>query len=432
MKKTLIALAAIVTLASCCCNKKSDYSALKLDPANFEKVIDGKQVQLFTIENDNMAVQFTNYGARMTSLIVPDRNGEYKDVIWGFDSIDGYLNSQDHFAGPVVGRFANRIAEGKFSIDGVEYNVVTNEGPNQLHGGPKGYYACVWDGKTGINEKGEPVMEFHILSPDGDQGFPGNLEAWVTYTLTKDNALVINYKAVTDKATPVNLTFHPYLNLHGTTEKSSNSHKLMIPADGFTPCGPGLIPTGEIQSVEGTVNDFRQPTEIGSRAKEEGYDLNFVLGTQGKQCCKSECGKYALAAVMAEPETGIKLEVFTDKPGIQFYSGPAMNGKDVGKRGQIFHRFSGVALETQDFPDAPNHANFPNTILRPGETYTHNAVFKFSVCDKCKGDKNCGEKHECKDGKKCGEKHDCGEKHGDCCKDGKKACDDKPCDKCEK
>ncbi|MBO7371553.1 MAG: galactose mutarotase [Bacteroidales bacterium] len=380
MKKTLFVLMAATVMIAASCTGKKAADSLKVDPALFEAVIDGKDVHLYTAENANgMVVQFTNYGARVVSIIVPDKNGEPKDVIWGFDSIEGYLTG-DAFSGPVVGRYGNRIAKGAFTLDGVTYQVDQNENGNHLHGGKKGIYAVVWDCKQYNNAQGEPVVEMTYNSPDGEMGYPGNMKITVVYTVKNDNSLAITHKATTDKACPVNLTFHPYINLHGTSEVSSNSHLLYIDADTFTATDRALIPTGEFTPVAGTAMDFNTPTEVGSRPDMSveainiangGYDQNYVLnhpGDMSKPC-----------ATLYEPATGIFMEIFTDQPGLQFYSGPAMNGTDVGKRGDVHHRFSGIALETQKFPDAPNQPGFPNTILRPGEEYVHNAIYKFST-----------------------------------------------------
>ena len=381
MKKLVLVVSALAMLSFAGCSpKESAADALAVDSAKFESVIDGKEVHLYTVKNDNgMIVQFTNYGARVVSIIVPDINGEPKDVIWGFDSIEGYLTG-DSFSGPIVGRYGNRINKGHFTIDSTEYQVDCNERTNHLHGGSKGLYAVVWDCEQSKNEAGESVVKMSYLSPDGEMGYPGNMNIVVTYTVKNDNSLAISYDATTDKACPINLTFHPYLNLHGTSEKSSDSHLLFIDADSYTPTDTLLIPTGEIAPIAGTVLDFTTPTEVGSRYDMNveaiaiaggGYDHNFVLNHPGDM--SRPC------ATMYEPATGIFLEIFTDQPGLQFYSGPAMNGTDVGKRGDIHHRYSGIALETQKFPDGPNQANFPQTVLRPGEQYTHNAIYKFSV-----------------------------------------------------
>ena len=379
MKKTILLMAAVsMLLAGCSGNKAAD--KLKVDPKLFEAIVDGKDVHLYTAENDNgMIVQFTNYGARVVSIIVPDKNGDSKDVIWGFDSIEGYMFG-DAFSGPVVGRYGNRIAEGRFTLDGIDYQVDRNENGNHLHGGSKGIYAVVWDCREYRNDKGEPVVEMSYISPEGEMGYPGTMNITVSYTVTNDNALAIRHTAVTDKACPVNLTFHPYINLHGTSEVSSNSHILYIDADSFTATDKALIPTGELTPVAGTPLDFNTPTEVGGRVDMSceamaiangGYDQNFVLNHPGD--LTRPC------ATMYEPATGIVLDIYTDQPGLQFYSGPAMNGTDVGKRGDVHHKFSGIALETQKFPDAPNHPEFPDTILRPGEVYVHNAIYKFSV-----------------------------------------------------
>lgn len=380
MKRIITALSTICILLFAGCSQKTADN-LMVNPSDFDTTLQNKQVRLFTARNDNgMVVQFTNYGARVVTLIVPDRDGKATDVIWGYDNINGYLTASDPNAGPVVGRFGNRIAQGKFSIDGKDYQLTINNGRNHLHGGTNGFFAKVWDGKEYKSAEGDDVVEMTYLSPDGEEGYPGNMNVKVVYTLKKDNSLQIEYSATTDQPTPCNLTFHPYLNLHGTTAKSSNSHVLWVDADFFTPTDNELIPTGEILSVEGTPVDFRSPHTIGERTNADsdiirfgggGYDMNFVLNKKGPES--------QLVAYMYEPANGINLEIFTDRPGLQFYSGPCMNNTDKGKRGDILLRYGGVALETQNYPDSPNQSNFPDTILKPGEEYTHFAIFKFSV-----------------------------------------------------
>ncbi len=381
--KNLFIIAAAAALLACGSNPQPANNGPVLFEANaFDTVLKGKPVSLYTLQNANgMAVQITNYGARLVDLWVPAADSTFKDVIWGYESIAGYLSSSDKYSGPVVGRYGNRIGKGKFSIDGKEYQLTTNEKGNQLHGGKGGFSTKVWDAKELTDADGNPAVEMTYVSPDGEQGYPGTLTLKVTYSLTPDNKLVLRYEATTDAPTILNPTNHAYFNLHGTSAQSTNSHILQINADAFTATDKNLIPTGEIVPVEGTPLDFRTPMAIGARLDTltyepmifgGGYDHNYVLN-------KPEAGALSEAAVVYEPATGIVMTVLTDQPGMQFYSGNYMNGKDVGKRGDIHNRHTAIALETQNFPDAPNHENFPSAVLRPGETYTQTSIYAFSV-----------------------------------------------------
>lgn len=378
MIKQFLIFASVVTLFTSC--SQQDNGIRLLDKSDFETEIDGKHNTLYTISNENgMTVQITNYGARLVSVWVPAADGVFRDVIWGYPDIDSYLNAKDKYSGPIVGRYGNRIGKGQFSIDGTKYQLVVNENGNQLHGGPRGFSTQVWDGRQFTDAEGNQAVEMSYFSKDGEEGYPGNLTVKVVYSVTKDNGLKIGYEAVADAATIINLTSHVYYNLHGTTAKSTDSHVLTIDADYFTPTDAQLIPTGEFESVEGTPMDFRNGAAIGNGMDRfdyepikfgNGYDHNWVLNK------KSAYGK---AGEVYEASTGICMEIFTDQPGLQFYAGQGMDGKEVGKRGEVHNKRSGIALETQNFPDAPNHDNFPNAVLRPGEKYTHNTVYKFSI-----------------------------------------------------
>lgn len=380
MKKLTLMAAALLVLAGCCGDKNKAGQPLLLDKAAFETVIDGKPVSLYTLKNDNgVVVQLTNYGARILSLWVPSQDGSFKDVVWGYESIADVL-SGDVNSGPVVGRFGNRIAQGRFTLDGVEHQLNLNDGPNQLHGGPKGWASQVWDAVEFTDEAGHQAVRMTLVSPDGDENYPGTITIDVVYTLTPQNELMLDYTAVTDAPTVLNPTSHAYFNLHGTANESINSHIMTINADAFTPTDAGLIPTGEIRLVEGTPLDFRTPTAIGERIESDyepmvfgkGYDHNWVLN-------KAYEGEVSLAAEVYEPATGIVMQVWTNQPGMQFYSGNFMDGTDKGKYGEVHNFRTGIALETQHFPDSPNHAHFPLTVLRPGETYTQHTVYAFSV-----------------------------------------------------
>ncbi len=365
-----------------CCNTVNNNGIALLDAGAFVKDLNGKQTALYTLENKNgMVVQLTNYGARVVALWVPAADGSMRDVVWGYESIDGYLASTDLYCGPVVGRYGNRIDEGRFTLDGKEYTLTINNGINHLHGGTGGFECRVWDAVQTTTDSGDPAVAMNYCSVDGEEGYPGNLDITVTYSLNDSNELVIDYLATTDAPTIINPTSHVYFNLHGTSAESTNSHVMKINASAFTPTDDGLIPTGEIRPVEGTPLDFRTPHVIGERIGETdyepiafgcGYDHNWVLDA-------AVVGTELPAAEVYEPESGIVMKVYTDQPGIQFYSGNFMDGKDVGKRGDVHHYRSGIALETQNFPDAPNHGNFPSAVLRPGEKYTQYTRYAFEV-----------------------------------------------------
>jgi aldose 1-epimerase len=339
---------------------------------------DGKPVTLYTLTNkQGMEIRAMSYGGIILSVRVPDKNGQFDDVTLGYDSLDGYLKKTPYF-GAIIGRYGNRIANGKFTLDGKEYTLAKNNGPNSLHGGLKGFDKVVWEAEPFENQDGVGVI-FKYTSPDGEEGYPGNLKTQVTYTLTDQNELVFAYHATTDKATPVNLTNHTYFNLAGDGKGDILGHILMLNADRFTPVDKTLIPTGELRSVKGTPLDFTAPTAIGARIQDQdeqllfagGYDHNFVINRQGPGL--------ALAARVEEPTTGRVLEVFTTEPGVQFYSGNFLDGTITGKRGHVYKQRTGFCLETQHYPDSPNKPDFPSTILRPGGTYDSKTVYKFST-----------------------------------------------------
>jgi aldose 1-epimerase len=344
----------------------------------FGKTADQTPVDLYTLKNDKgMVVKITNYGGIITSLTAPDRDGKYSDVVLGFDNLEQYLKGHPFF-GALAGRYANRIAKGRFTLDGKEYTLAVNNGENSLHGGLKGFDKKVWAAKE-IQSKDGVGLQLTYLSKDGEEGYPGNLTATVTYTLTNKNELKIDYLATTDQATVLNLTNHTYFNLSNDINDDILNHQLMINADQFTPTDKGSIPTGEIRSVKGTPMDFTKPTAIGARINEQyeqlisgnGYDHNYVLNGKG--------GKLDLAARAYEPKSGRVLEVYTTEPGVQFYTGNFLNGSLTGKGGKVYHKRTGFCLETQHFPDSPNKPNFPTTVLRPGQKFTSTTVFKFSA-----------------------------------------------------
>lgn len=348
----------------------------------FGRLPTGESVELFTLRNAHgIEVQLTNYGGIITSIRTPDRTGKFADIVLGYDDLAGYVRSSPYF-GAIVGRYANRIARGRFTLDGTSYKLAINNGPNSLHGGLRGFDKVVWHGEPFQNREGQAVA-LEYTSPDGEEGYPGTLHARVTYTLTPYDRLIVDYDAVTDKATPINLSQHTYWNLAGDASRDILGHVLTINADAITPVDSTLIPTGEITPVERTPFDFRNPTPIGARIDQRdntqirfgnGYDHNFVLN-RGSSATNS----LVLAARVVEPSTGRTLEIFTTEPGVQFYSGNFLDGSITGKGGSVYRFRSGFCLETQHFPDSPNHPNFPTTILRPGEHYHSRTVFLFGA-----------------------------------------------------
>src|SRR5512138_258440 len=344
----------------------------------FGTLPDGTAVELFTLRNSSgMEVKVTNYGGIITELKVPDRDGKLDDITLGYSSIDGYLKSSPYF-GAIIGRYGNRIGKAQFELDGKTYKLPANDGPNTLHGGTTGFDKVVWNAEP-FEREGERGIVLTYTSPDGDQGFPGTLESRVTYTLTDKNELAFDYHATTDKPTVVNLTQHAYFNLGGDGSGDILGHELTVNADRYTPVDSGLIPTGELASVEGTPFDFRTKTAIGARidADDEqikrggGYDHNYVLNRSGNGL--------ELAARVEEPKTGRVMEVHTTEPGLQFYSGNFLDGTITGKNGHVYNKRNGICLETQHYPDSPNQSAFPSTTLNPGETYTSRTVYTFST-----------------------------------------------------
>jgi aldose 1-epimerase len=347
----------------------------KVDKHEFGKTPDGIPVELYTLKNKHgMEARIMTYGAIVVGLKTPDKNGKLADVVLGFDSLDGYLGSSPYF-GAVVGRYGNRIAKGRFTLNGTEYKLAQNNGENSLHGGLKGFDKVVWKVKHADSQS----LEFGYLSRDGEEGYPGNLDVTVRYTLNDENELKIDYTATTDKPTVLNLTNHSYFNLKGEGQGDILQHQLTINADRFTPVDKGLIPTGELRSVGGTPLDFRKPTAIGARIDSDcdqmtlggGYDHNFVLNKSGTSPSP--------AATAYEPNTGRVLQVHTTEPGVQFYTGNFLDGTIKGKSGHVYPRRSAFCLETQHFPDSPNHPDFPTTTLNPGERYQTTTMWKFSA-----------------------------------------------------
>jgi aldose 1-epimerase len=346
--------------------------------APFGRLPDGRPVDVFTLTTGRgLEVRAISYGAIIVSLHAPDRSGRLDDVVLGHDDLAGYLGASPYF-GAVVGRYGNRIAKGKFALDGQTYTLATNNNANHLHGGVKGFDKRVWKADTFQNLSGVGV-KLTYTSADGEEGYPGTLTADVTYTLTDKNQLIVDYHATTDKATVLNLTQHTYFNLASGKANDILGHELMLNADRYTPVDDTLIPTGELAPVAGTPFDFRTATAIGARIGQDneqlkrgkGYDHNWVLTRQGDGL--------SLAARVLEPTTGRTLEVSTTEPGIQFYSGNFLDGTITGKGGRVYPQRSGFCLETQHFPDSPNHPTFPSTVLRPGQDFKSQTVFTFGV-----------------------------------------------------
>jgi aldose 1-epimerase len=340
---------------------------------------DGRPITLYTLTNSHgVQIRAMNYGGIILSIRVPDRKGQLADVVLGHDILEGYIPNPPYI-GAIIGRYGNRIANGTFTLDGKTYTLPKNDGPNTLHGGIyKTFDRVVWDGEPLKDRTG---VAFSYLSHDGDDGFPGKLKVKVTYTLTDGNALLIDYEATTDKATPINLTQHSYFNLAGEGNGDILNHEIMINADRFTPVDKNLIPTGELRPVKGTPLDFTKPTKIGARiddnydqlALAHGYDHNFVLNNKPNQ------NGLKLAARVHEPTSGRTLEVWTTQPGVQFYTGNFLDGTVTGKQGHVYKRRYAFCLETQHFPDSPNHPDFPTTILKPEETFHQETMFKFEA-----------------------------------------------------
>ena len=393
MNKIFFAIIIFLMVVAAACNNSSNQSAntndstavsdpaIKAtvaipDRAGFEDSIDGKKTDLFILKNKGgMTAAITNYGGRLVSLLVPDKSGKITDVVVGFKSVKEYVNSTEPYFGATIGRVGNRIAKGKFSLDGKHYTLFTNNGPNTLHGGKKGFQAVVWD----ASQPNDSTLELRYVAKDMEEGFPGNLKVKVTYSLSTDNSFKCEYEATTDKKTVVNLTNHAFFNLNGEGSGTINDHVLQVNADKYTPVDSTLIPTGKIEVVAGTPFDFTKPTAIGVRVNDsndqlrygKGYDHNFVLNAAN--------GAMNHAATVVGDKSRIQMDIYTVEPGLQFYGGNFMQSKNTFKTGVKDDLRTAFCLETQHFPDAPNQPSFPSIILEPGKTYHTISEFKFSI-----------------------------------------------------
>ena len=356
---------------------KDNYTLSSLAKADFNQLIEGKQTALYVLSNAAGAeLCITNYGAKIVSLMVPDRDGKLTDVVTGQKSIADYLTSEEPYFGAICGRYGNRIAKGRFEIDGTVYDqLAINNGPNSLHGGLKGFNAKVWD----ATQKDEQTIELQLISPDGEEGFPGELQTAVTYQLTEDNEVIISYRAVTTKPTVLNLTNHSYFNLSGAGDPYVGDHLLQINADYYLPTDETAIPYGPKEPVEGTPMDFRTPHTVGERINDDFEQLHFGKGYDHTYILNKEGEELSFCARCNSPKTGIVMETFTTEPGVQLYTGNWMTGNFEGKPGQRYPERAALCLETQHFPDSPNKPEYPSTLLRPGETFVSTTIYKFSV-----------------------------------------------------
>ena len=362
-----------IGLAGCA----STYSGpIQVSRRSWGQTSDGKEVYLFSLRNTKGAeALISNYGGIVTTLKVPDRHGHLGDVVLGYDNLADYIKETPYF-GALIGRYGNRIAHGKFTLDGKEYTLATNNYPNALHGGLKGFDKVVWT-PTILTSPDGPALKLTYLSKDGEEGYPGNLSVTVVYTLTEDNALKVEYTATTDKDTVINLTQHSYFNLAG--KDSILNHVVMIPADKFTPVDSTLIPTGELRPVAGTPFDFRTPTAIGARINQDDEQLKFGKGYDHNWVINKPMGQLGLMARVTEPTTGRVLEVISTEPGLQFYSGNFLDGTLKGKGGWVYQFRAGFCMEPQHYPDSPNKPEFPSVVLKPGQVYHNTILYKFST-----------------------------------------------------
>ena len=373
----LLLLVASVSIAHAQARLKSAQVSIKKE--SFGKTSDGQSVDLYTLTNRHgMQARITNYGGIVVSLTAPDRDGRFDDVVLGYNDLDSYMKPPFPYFGAIIGRYGNRIAKGRFILNGVEYKLAVNNGENTLHGGIKGFDKVVWTASQ-RETVGGPSLVLDYLSKDGEEGYPGNLQTRVVYTLTNNNELKIEYTASTDKDTVINLTHHSYFNLKGEGNGDILEHRVVLRADSFIPTDAGSIPTGEIRKIAGTPFDFRTPFAIGARINNDDEQLKFGNGYDHTWVINGRMGVLRQAATVYEPTTGRLMEVWTTEPGVQFYTGNFLDAKIIGKSGKPYPRRSGFCLETQHYPDSPNKPNFPTTTLRKGATYRSTTIYRFST-----------------------------------------------------
>jgi len=354
-------------------------TAQTITKASFGKTTDGQSVDIYTLKNRRgMEARITNYGGIVVSLAAPDRNGKFADVVLGYNDLDTYMRPPFPYFGAIVGRYGNRIAKGRFTLNGVEYKLAVNNGENSLHGGLKGFDKVVWTARERKTPAG-PALVLNYLSKDGEEGYPGNLRVIVVYTLTNNNELKIEYNATTDKDTVTNLTHHSYFNLAGEGNGDILNHRVVLRANSFIPTDAGSIPTGEIRNVAGTPFDFRKANTIGERINNDDEQLKFGNGYDQTWVIDGRMGVLRQAAVVYEATTGREMEVWTTEPGVQFYTGNFLDAAIIGKSGKPYPRRSGLCLETQHYPDSPNEPKFPTTTLRKGATYRSTTIYRFSA-----------------------------------------------------
>jgi aldose 1-epimerase len=370
----MLALGAGAAFLAGCAGPGTPETAIQKEP--FGTTPDGQAVEIYTLRNDKGAeARIMTYGGILVSLKVPDKSGQMGDVVLGYDNLDSYIRKSPYF-GALIGRYGNRIARGHFTLDGTEYTLATNDGPNALHGGLKGFDKRVWTGSARQGADG-PELVLKYLSKDGEEGYPGNLKVTATYTLTRDNALRLQYRAETDKDTVLNLTHHSYFNLAGKGDILS--HQLMIPSDRFTPVDATLITTGELRPVENTPFDFRAPTAIGARIGQEDEQLKFGGGYDHNWVVNKEFGQLGLMARVTDPASGRVMEVLSTEPGLQFYTGNFLDGTITGKDGRVYPHRGAFCMEPQHYPDSPNKPEFPTVELKPGQVYQNTIMYRFSV-----------------------------------------------------
>ncbi|MBK7103731.1 MAG: galactose mutarotase [Ignavibacteriae bacterium] len=365
----------LLTIISCSSDEKK---VTQKNKTLFGKLNDGREVYLFTLKNSSgIEAKIINYGATIVSLFVPDKNGKFEDIVLGYDNLENYVNGTSYF-GATVGRYGNRIGKGKFKIDENEFQLTINDGENHLHGGKIGFNKVLWKSELIQNKEGES-LKLSYTSPDGEEGYPGNMNIHVTYTLTNNNELKIEYSATTDKPTISNPTHHSYFNLSGSFENTILDHKLKIDADYITPVDKGLITTGELEKVENTPMDFRKPTKIGERINNDFEQLKFGKGYDHNWAINNYDGSLKNIASLYDSTSGRFMEILSDQPGLQFYSGNFLDGTSIGKNNIKYNFRTGLCLESQVYPDSPNKKDFPNAILKPGETYKQITIYRFSI-----------------------------------------------------